>query len=183
MRHVSKKKGTGAGGSAGEAARSSDFSQRSLPNKLLPPLEHMTSAEAAAAMNKDTGFAQTRRRRSHAVSGYDPTTMLLCDARRRDHPPRRDTTDVQLQLRVLPLRSLFIVPQSVKSVTCNAWYLHSIRSLTKALYQAIFYQQEASTLRLQKQDLISRFTRPRYRSLSIELSLFSRPYLTYSYSS
>ena len=178
-----KKKGRGQEGAQVKLLDHQTSLREVSPINYSPPLEHMTSAEAAAAMNKDTGFAQTRRRRSHAVSGYDPTTMLLCDARRRDHPPRRDTTDVQLQLRALPLRSLFIVPQSVKSVTCNAWYLHSIRSLTKALYQALFYQQEASTLRLQKQDLISRFTRPRYRSLSIELSLFSRPYLTYSYSS
>ena len=139
------------------------------------------------------------------VRPYD-LFSLRRKARQRVQPPLRDTSDVQLLLRGLdPAFSFFIVPQSVKSVTCNLtnWYLHSILPLTKALYLALFYQQEASTLCLQNQDLILCLTKwrihcgvevtesstnkqhtlslPRYRSPSIQFPLFStvRSYLTY----
>jgi hypothetical protein len=59
------------------------------------------------------------------LSGYDPTTTLRRDARRLDHPPRRDTTNV------LGLKgAVFILPTYR---TCNAWYIHRIRPLTKPL--------------------------------------------------
>jgi hypothetical protein len=97
------------------------------------------------------------------------------------HPPRYDTTDVRLQLRGLsPVFSLYCFSICVKSVTCNAWYLHRIRPLTKALFWPSSINRKPRPCAF-KSKISSRVSLHLDRPLSIESPLFStvRSYLTF----
>ena len=109
------------------------------------------------------------------MSGYDPTTTPRRDARRLDHPPRRDTTNVP------GLKGAVFILLTYR--TCNAWYIHRIRPLTKPLSCPLLSTGSHDiahfplSLSLQKQDPdillsldiapeISHITKPRYREIS-----------------
>ena len=119
---------------------------------------------------------------------YDPTTSFRYGATPDNAFTPHDATRQTFicYWGALTLCSLFYCSSICKIcnlqllVSCS---LHIILPLTKSIYVALFYQQEDSTWRLQKQNLILCLTKPRFRSPSIDFPLFStvRLYLTYSY--
>ena len=149
-------------------------------------LSHVVSVAFRVRQSPYHFHSSCRGPTAFCVYGYDLTTTLRPYVQYRDHPPRGNTSDVHLQLRGLaPVFSLYC--SSICKI-CNlqllvSCSLHIILPLTKSIYVALFYQQEDSTWRLQKQNLILCLTKPRFRSPSIDFPLFStvRLYLTYSY--